>query len=126
MEPPAVNDTARRPSIASLQALVRKMLGDRTPEEFMELQRDNCDTVYTHYLVTENVIDYKSKTKIGDKEDSSRGTENEQRLIQGYLLRLGSVVGDDISGRQMTREARRVYYSRNIFKVKTPFYVVRY
>ena len=68
------------------------------------------NAVYKRHLVTENIVQIEE----GDDDDFFN-----PELTKGVLLRQEYIVGDDEAGKQITKEAREMYYSHNTFTIRS-------
>src|SRR6266480_7151586 len=92
-------------------AEIQWMLGGLTPAEFVELPLEERNEVYKRYLVKE---DGYVQIEEGDDSDFFNPT-----IAKGVILRQEYFMGSDAAGRQIVQEARQVYYTHNIFTVRS-------
>lgn len=87
----------------------RACLGNRTPEEFLQLSTERQDNLYRRELVKKS-----GPFLVGGSEQDAIANEE---IINHGLLRQSKYMGATDAGRQIMKKAQNIFYSCNAFSV---------
>lgn len=87
----------------------RVLLGNRTPEVFLQLSAERQEKIYRRELI---------KTSPFIAGASDRDAEANEEIINNGLLRQARYMGTTEAAKHIVEEARKIFYTRNTFYVR--------
>lgn len=91
---------------------VLRMLGGRTPAQFMKSSVEERNRVYRKYLVNSGRV-------LVDNADEDEDEILNPEIAHGVILRQQYLVGSDKAGKHLAKEAQGIYYGENRFTVRS-------